>query len=245
MTPRQRRPNNADVRTDGGLPLTSYATLGLLRHGHELTAIEIEESAHLYLRFFYWTPALSHIRRELSRLEELGYVDCREVVTGRIKRTLKYWLTPAGEAALKEWVESTFVEQTVQKNSAILRLWLGRRGADPEAVLEGLDAHIEFVKSERESLRAVIVAAEHSYQDQLSDAKGASGNTREEMRLGLWRHAWVLEIMQYCLREYDNEVENLNRLMSDMRRLVAQRDSFFAEELPSISHVRQRRVASR
>jgi DNA-binding PadR family transcriptional regulator len=205
--------------------------LGLLSPG-ELTAVDIEAAAYEYLRFFYWTPALSHIRRELNRLEELGYVDCREVMTGRIKRTLKYWLTSAGEQALRDWVESTFVERTVQKNPAILRLWLGRRGADTEAVLEGLDVHVAYVGSERRSLMDFIAKAENSYLRRVSEFKGSSTDTKVALRAGLWRHAWVLEVMGYCLREFDNELKNLQQLRSDMRRLVAESDAFDPEAFP-------------
>jgi DNA-binding PadR family transcriptional regulator len=203
--------------------------LGLLSPGGEFTAIEIEQRAYRYLRFFYWTPALSHIRRELDRLEELGYVDCREVMTGRIKRTLKYWLTPSGVAALKEWAEDTPAERTVKKNPAILRLWLGRRGADPSTVLDGLEGHIEYVRSERQALIDFIVQSEADYEDRASEMDEVSGPAREELRVALWRHEWLKGVMRYCLRDYDNEVKNLEQLMADMRRLGDEKDSFVPE----------------
>jgi hypothetical protein len=62
---------------DNRLPLTTYATLGLLSTVTPFSAVEVEERARVYLRHFYWAPALSHIRRELDRIEVLGYVECR------------------------------------------------------------------------------------------------------------------------------------------------------------------------
>ena len=64
-------------RTSVKLPLTSYAALGLLSPGEEFTAVEVQERAYALLRYFYWAPALSHVRRELNRLEDLGYVLAR------------------------------------------------------------------------------------------------------------------------------------------------------------------------
>jgi DNA-binding PadR family transcriptional regulator len=228
------------------LPLTTYATLGLLSPEGELSAVEIEERAYRFLRFFYWTPALSHIRRELERLEDLGYVDCREVVTGRIKRTLKYWLTPAGEDALREWTESPFAERTVTKNPAILRLWLGRRGADPDIVLSGLETHVEYVKAERESLLEFMDSSEASYRDRASEMQGLTGKAESEAELALWRHRWVTEVMQYCLRDYDDEVRNLALLMQDMKRLASERDTLDSGGARTLSpRPRARKTGSR
>lgn len=117
--------------------MTAYATLGLLSREEEYTAVEVQERAHEFLRYFYWAPALSHIRRELNRLDDLGFVAAREVKQGRVRRTLKYHVTPpAGEQALKEWAEGPGAEPTVVKNSVLLRLWLGRRAGDSQLVID-------------------------------------------------------------------------------------------------------------
>jgi DNA-binding PadR family transcriptional regulator len=225
VSPRERRRRAVSTTDRGVLPLTSYATLGLLSLGGEFTAVEIEERAYHYLRFFYWTPALSHIRRELDRLEDLGYVSCREVMRGRIRRTLKYWLTPAGVTALKEWAEGPLIERTVKKNPAILRLWLGRRGGDSSAVLRALEAHIEFERAERQSLIDHLQNSYTLYQEHVLEADTGSPETDEDLRAGLWRHAWHIEVMRYCLRDYDYELRNLEQLLSDMRQLATEQDS--------------------
>ncbi|ALJ22343.1 hypothetical protein [Microbacterium sp. No. 7] len=60
------------------LPATAYAVLGLLSsHQEELSPAEIKVRADWSLRSFYWSPAVSHIRRELERLLECGYVEAR------------------------------------------------------------------------------------------------------------------------------------------------------------------------
>jgi DNA-binding PadR family transcriptional regulator len=216
-------------RRDSRLPLTTYATLGLLSTVTPFSAVEIEERARLYLRHFYWTPALSHIRRELDRLEKLGYVECREVISGRIKRTLKYRPTPEGTAALKEWVESGHIERTVKKDPAILRLWLVRRGADPAVVLDAFDHHLEYVRSERDSVISHVAETEALCKELADVSKrmdnvDGGGSDAEDLNGARWRMEWHLEVMRYCLRDYDNELENLEQLQSGMRRLLIEMD---------------------
>jgi DNA-binding PadR family transcriptional regulator len=226
LSARERRSKDSGDAEGGELPLTSYATLGLLSPGEEFAAVEIEERAHSYLRFFYWTPALSHIRRELDRLERLGYVDCREIILGRVKRTLKYWLTPTGMAALKKWAEDAPPERVVKKNPAILRLWLGRRGAAPHAVLDALETHIDFERRERQSLIEHIDDTEALYREHIIASEQASARQQPQALDALWRHAWHLEVMRYCLRDYDYELKNLEQLLSDMRQLARDQDAF-------------------
>ena len=54
------------------LPTTSYAVLGLLSFGRELSGYELKKWADHSLRFFFWSPAISNIYGELKRLQRLG-----------------------------------------------------------------------------------------------------------------------------------------------------------------------------
>jgi DNA-binding PadR family transcriptional regulator len=193
------------------------------------SAVEIEERARVYLRHFYWAPALSHIRRELDRLEKMGYVECREVMSGRIKRTLKYRPTPEGTAALRDWVEGGHVERTVKKNPAILRLWLGRRGADPGALLEAFERHIEHLRSERDSVKSHVAETVELCKDLASAAGGildihVGEADAEDLAGARWRMEWHLEVMRYCLRDYDNELANLEQLRVGVSRLLTEQN---------------------
>ena len=51
------------------LPSTSYAVLGLLSGGRELSGYDLRKWAANSLQFFYWSPSLSHIYTELRRLD--------------------------------------------------------------------------------------------------------------------------------------------------------------------------------
>jgi DNA-binding PadR family transcriptional regulator len=229
--------------TSDGLPLTSYATLGLLSLGGEFTAVELEARAHDYLRFFYWAPALSHIRRELDRLEGMGFVEAREVLRGRVNRTLKYRLTDEGVAALKDWAEHAAIDRPMKKNPTILRLWLGRRGADPQEVLNVLEDHIGFVKGERAELAKATEAAELHFASlqasaNVSTSKKASA-TLEEDQAALARAAWHNVIMRYCMRDYDAELRNLKRLGEELGALLSEYEATMVSEKSSQSAPRR------
>jgi DNA-binding PadR family transcriptional regulator len=198
------------------LPLTSYAALGLLSPGEEFTAVEVQERAYELLRYFYWAPALSHIRRELNRLEELGYVLAREVEQGRLKRTLKYSITDAGSAALRDWAEGPEIDPMVVKNSVILRLWLGRRAGHGDLVLRALEAQIAHIESEREDLKLSVEKSESIYRDLMPQLESAD----DAARTTIMRTAWHLSVMRYCLRSFDQELRNSRRLLRELSELA-------------------------
>src|SRR5882672_9092030 len=122
------------------LPATAYAVLGILIiNDEELSAGEIKTRASFGMRYFYWSPAVSHIRRELRRLLALGLVEEREITIGRVRRSQVYQTTPAGDEALVRWVtESSPQEPVVIKNSVLLRVFLGSK-APLDTVLSVLD----------------------------------------------------------------------------------------------------------
>src|ERR1700712_5895261 len=59
------------------LRATSYAVLGLLSFGQELSGFDMKRWADWSLKFFYWAPSFSQIYGELHKLEELGLVASR------------------------------------------------------------------------------------------------------------------------------------------------------------------------
>src|SRR6476659_2997184 len=59
------------------LPATSYALLGLLTFGDELTGYELKRRADNTLRFYWVAPAMSQIYSELTRMTNRGLVEGR------------------------------------------------------------------------------------------------------------------------------------------------------------------------
>jgi DNA-binding PadR family transcriptional regulator len=223
------------------LPMTSYATLGLLSHDAEYTAVEIQDRAHQLLRYFYWVPALSHIRRELNRLEDLGYVSTREVKQGRVKRTLKYRVTAAGERALQEWAEGPYADPVIVKNPVVLRLWLGRRAGDTRLVLNALENQIEQLAEERDALVEALHRTDRILADLGDVAPDGPAENSPQAQLALARTQWHHSVMDYCLRDFEHNLRNSKRLLKELQELsvtIRAADEALAED-ESSERIRQ------
>ncbi|MEU8778802.1 PadR family transcriptional regulator [Streptomyces sp. NPDC048606] len=142
------------------LPATSWAVLGLLSFGEELSGYDLKKWSDRSLGFFYWSPSFSQIYSELKRLEKAGYATSRMIAqeTGtRDKRV--YRVTDEGMAAVREWARSTPVDPPVLKHGPMLRLWLGHL-LEPEQMREIVDGHREFAERMRRCAVADAEAAE-------------------------------------------------------------------------------------
>ncbi|MFE2147530.1 PadR family transcriptional regulator [Streptomyces sp. NPDC059456] len=151
----------ADEANGRTLPATSWAVLGLLSFGEELSGYDLKKWADRSLRFFYWSPSFSQIYSELKRLEKAGYASSRQVAqeTGtRDKRV--YRITGEGMAAVRTWARETPVDPPVLKHGPMLRLWLGHL-LEPEQMRELLHRQQEFA----EEMRLRAVAEAQSAQD--------------------------------------------------------------------------------
>ncbi|MEZ0067011.1 DNA-binding PadR family transcriptional regulator [Streptacidiphilus sp. MAP12-20] len=140
------------------LPITSWAVLGLLSFGRELSGYDLKKWADQSLGFFYWSPSYSQIYSELRRLESVGYAASEEVA-GDIRAKRLYRITPVGEDALRAWARETPVEPVVLKHGPMLRLWLGHL-QDPERLREMLLAQRELAEKRRVEAETDVAAAE-------------------------------------------------------------------------------------
>lgn len=134
------------ARTSNGLPVTAYLVLGVLgTYDEQLTAGEIKNRAELSVGHFYWSPSVSHVRRELNRLLAQGLVSEIGAQSGKRAITL-YETTEAGDDALRRWVQHfPGQDQVVIKHPVILKTWLAR-GGDPEHLIDALDRHLEATR---------------------------------------------------------------------------------------------------
>jgi DNA-binding PadR family transcriptional regulator len=135
------------IRASGDLPVTAYLVMGVLAANDEqLTAGEIKTRAELSVGHFYWSPSVSHVRRELNRLLARGMVREMGAQSGKRAITL-YETTDAGRDALRRWVQHfPGHDQVVIKHPVILRTWLAR-GEDPEHIVDTLDRHLEATRA--------------------------------------------------------------------------------------------------
>ncbi|MFJ4863142.1 PadR family transcriptional regulator [Streptomyces sp. NPDC088748] len=152
----------ADETNRRALPATSWAVLGLLSFGEELSGYDLKKWSDRSLRFFYWSPSFSQIYSELKRLEKAGYASSRMVAqdTGtRDKRV--YRITDEGMTAVRQWAREAPVDPPVLKHGPMLRLWLGHL-LEPEQMHEVLAQHREFA----ERMRRRAVADAEAAQDE-------------------------------------------------------------------------------
>lgn len=129
------------------LPVTSYALLGLLTFGDELTGYELKQRADATLRFYWVSPAMSQVYSELARLTERGLVLTR----GGGERSTTYRLSAKGRRALETWMRESEPGFSVLKHPVALRLLLGHV-VDPPTTIAMLEAHVEALDTERAAL---------------------------------------------------------------------------------------------
>lgn len=131
------------------LPVTSYALLGLLTFGDELTGYELKQRADRTLRFYWVSPAMSQVYSELTRLKERGLVLARAS-----DDTTTYQISAQGRSALEEWMRESEPGFSVLKHPVALRLLLGHV-VDPATTIAMLEAHVSALDAERAALLEV------------------------------------------------------------------------------------------
>jgi DNA-binding PadR family transcriptional regulator len=140
------------------LPATSWAVLGMLSFGEELTGNDLKKWADWSIGFFYWSPSVSQVYAELKKLENLDLVRSRSVVEAGARGRRLYAITDPGIEALREWSRDSIVEMPVLKHGVMLRLWMGHL-LDPERLKEIVRTHIANLE---ETAREARRHAEHS-----------------------------------------------------------------------------------
>ena len=134
------------------LPTTSYALLGLLTFGDDLTGYELKQRADRTLRFYWVSPAMSQVYTELERLAGRELVNARGA--GPNQRSSKYRITEKGRRELTRWLDEAPAEFPVLKHPVALRLLIGHL-VGPERSAALLREHLEELKSRRAELERV------------------------------------------------------------------------------------------
>jgi DNA-binding PadR family transcriptional regulator len=185
-------------RTSDGLPVTAYLVLGVLAATDEqLTAGEIKMRAELSVGHFYWSPSVSHVRRELNRLLARGMVSEICAQSGKRAITL-YETTDSGLDALRRWVQHfPSQDQVVIKHPVILRTWLSR-GEDPEHVVDTLDRHLEATRA------------------RLDEALWSRQRSRELGIVDDPDHRYSSAVLDYAIRGLYAEISNIQQLRDEI-----------------------------
>ncbi|OBK45340.1 PadR family transcriptional regulator [Mycobacterium sp. 1081908.1] len=188
------------ARSSDDLPVTAYLVLGVLAANDEqLTAGEIKMRAELSVGHFYWSPSVSHVRRELNRLLERGMVSEIGAQSGKRSITL-YETTDSGLDALRRWVQHfPAQERVVIKHPVILKTWLAR-GDDPEHVVDTLDRHLEATRAR---LDEALWSRQRSHDLGLADDPD---------------QRCLFAVLDYAIRGLYAEISNIAQLRDEIAR---------------------------
>jgi DNA-binding PadR family transcriptional regulator len=127
----------------------SYIVLGLLRWSPGATAYDLERTITATVAQM-WPVQRSQIYREPGRLAEAGLLEARLEHDGRQKTAFS--ITPAGEAALDEWLGEAVTQPPQLRDLALMKLFFG---ASPQTLartrLLGHQARLKEYELLRES----------------------------------------------------------------------------------------------
>ncbi|MFD0902849.1 PadR family transcriptional regulator [Actinomadura sediminis] len=182
------------------LPPTSWAVLGLLSFGEELSGYDLKKWADWSLKFFYWSPSFSQIYGELKRLEKVGYATSRVELTESTRGKRVYAITEDGLDAVTRWARESPVEPPVLKHGVMLRAWLGHL-LTPERLREVLEEHGAY-------------AAKMSRRAE-ADAEGAA-------EVAEWAYPEL--VLRWSARYYEAERELTRQMLADLDELAARED---------------------
>ncbi|MEO5853372.1 MAG: PadR family transcriptional regulator [Nocardioides sp.] len=173
------------------LPMTSYALLGLLTFGDELTGYELKQRADNTLRFYWVSPAMSQVYTELARLTEARLLRRRGEGRGTT-----YSLTAKGRRTLARWMHDTPAGFPVFKHPVALRLMMG---------------HL----SDRASIRAML----EEYVAEVAAARADLAGVRESLESGdaagqPFHHPAM--VAEWGLAHFDSETAIAERLLGQL-----------------------------
>ncbi|RYJ25756.1 PadR-family transcriptional regulator [Streptomyces sp. L-9-10] len=180
------------------LPPTSWAVLGLLSFGEELSGYDLKKWADSSLKFFYWSPSYSQIYSELKRLERAGYAVSRVELTESTRGKRVYTITGEGREAVTRWARDAPVEPPILKHGVMLRVWLG---------------HL----MEPEKLRAVI-EQHRDYADKMRKLSAIDAEAAAEV--SDW--AYPEMVLRWSERHYESERDLAQHMLNDLDALAAQ-----------------------
>jgi DNA-binding PadR family transcriptional regulator len=183
---------------DSELSATAWAVLGVLSFpGEDRSGYEVKSWADRSLQYFYWSPALSQIYRELKKLESVGYVSSYLAPQDELRNKRLYRITDAGRDAVTNWAASSPTTAPVLKHGVLLRVWLGHL-LGTEQLRTVLAEHIDYA----ERMRAEAAELEASAHQQK-----------------LWPYPELA--LRWSTRYYESEAELARRLLKDLDEMDA------------------------
>lgn len=148
------------------LTTTSFAILGLL-HLRPYSAYELAAQSGRSLRFV-WPTAPSRLYAEPKRLAAEGLIDIVEQPAGPTRTRKEYRITPAGRAALSDWLAGEPAPPRLEAE-VLLRVLLADAGTDDDllATLETTREQVEELNWFGRAMLETYVAGDVEFPERL------------------------------------------------------------------------------
>ena len=147
-------------------PTTSYILLGMLS-SQEMSGYDLKQQLDKSLYPCYDSPAKSQIYGELRRLTRQGWATATEVPQTHRPDKRVYRITPAGRAALQQWLLSPDVESDSFKSPLLLRLFFGH--LVPHEILM---TRLETRRQQLSEALSACAEEERRLRDQMQEPRG-------------------------------------------------------------------------
>lgn len=142
------------VRGMPELPTTSYAVLGLVAQLGSGSGYEIAQFAAQSIANF-WPIAKSQVYGELSRLEELGFVEGSDVRQERLPDKRTYSITKEGRGALKSWLEESPHERDRIRSGFLVKMFFADK-MKPATVFSMLERYRDGARQFGLELKSIV-----------------------------------------------------------------------------------------
>lgn len=208
--PREKS-DKTETGAESVLPATTYAVLGLLSFGEELSGYDLKKWADWTIRFFYWSPSFSQIYSQLRRLETLGYVSSRLAQSSSVRERRLYAITDEGISVMRDWADTAPLGLSVLKHALVLRVWLGHL-TDPQ--------------------RLELLLIQH--RDQVLEMAQRAKTHGEGAVRGDWAYPEIA--LKWSQRYYESEAVLAEGMLADLQELkrdgIGQTGKFDASAAP-------------
>ena len=136
------------------LSLTEYAVLGLLAHAPGArSGYDLMKAAQRSVGYI-WSPSKTQLYAVLGRLVEHGLATRRDVPQHDRPDKSLYRITARGRRAMRDWLDDETLEEDVERQPFILKLFFARHG-DPGATIRQLEAYRAGAADRLATYRAV------------------------------------------------------------------------------------------
>ena len=195
----------------------TYGLLGMLSV-RSWTGYELTQQVRRSLRFV-WPSSEGHLYREQRRLVELGWATVEQEPAGQRSRK-RYTITPAGRAAIGQWL-ATQPEEPHFQVEGILRMFFADQGSTADIV--------SAMRSTRDSARSMLdemVGFVDEYLDQggplwmLEEGVGDPASGRRQYH-GRTMYPERLHVVALAIDITTQLLDTLDRFLTDTTREVA------------------------